>query len=190
MRSRAHYIPVAPPIVGLTLVVVVASAVFLSARPWSTGRPDTQSRIPKDTPQDGSDPAIVAQEITVAFNAIDYRDPDGWLNTLRPMTTDRAFETLETVYVPLVWGLFERDKRVVTRDRINADELGVLAEGSGWEARLVAVEIAGLSAQSEVAVFRMRVLLKREGGGWKLDALLSESEALRMAPQATKEGRW
>jgi len=187
MRSTKHCPPVRPVAVVLVSIASVSSAVILGTHPWSSGEVNPRPPLSTSSARPEEGPALLAVEAAIALNAIDYRDPVAWLEALRPISTDRAFEMLKVLYVPLVWEALEQEQRVVTRDAVSAKELGLLAAGSDWQARLVTVEIRVSPSQSQSAVFQMRLLLRCEADGWKLDGLLSESEAEVLSGNATVE---
>jgi len=187
MGSRKHCPPVRSLVVVLVSIASVSSAVVLGPRLWSSGEVNPRPRLSTSSPRPEEDPALLAVEAAIALNTIDYREPVAWLEALRPITTDRAFDTLKVLYAPLVWEALEQEQRFVTRNAVSAKDLGLLAAGGDWEARLVAVEIEDSPFQSQSAAFQMRLLLRCEGDAWKLDGLLSESEAETLSGNATVE---
>ncbi len=174
MVRRTIEIPVGRPLFGLAIVLVGGSLAYflvtsshlgILRAPRSTSTPSSEA---------GSDPAGVAREIAVAINAVDYRDPDRWLASLRPLSTDRGFLMLQSVYVPLSWSLFERDGRVIQPEQVVTEDRGLVAEGPGWQVRLLAITIADVSAEPDA--FEMRIALAREDDAWKFTSLLSQAE--------------
>lgn len=174
MGRRTVEIPVGRPLIGLAIILVGGTLAYFLATTSHLGILRAPRLTSTPTSEPGSDPAGVAHEVAVAINAVDYRDPDSWLAVLRPLSTDRGFLMLQSVYVPMSWSLFERDRRVIQPDQVVAEDRGVVAEGHGWQVRLVAVTIADVSAEPDA--FEMRIALAREDGAWEFTSLLSQAE--------------
>lgn len=182
MNRRTIEIPVGRLLFGLSILLVGGALmyIFATSTPLGIMRAGRQTSTP--TSELDPDPAGVAHQVAVAINAVDYRDPDGWLATLRPLSTDRGFLMLQTVFVPVSWSLFEQDRRVIQPERVVAEDRGVVAEGPGWQVRLVAITIADESLQPDS--FEMRIALAREAGAWKFSSLLSQEEVDALVAQA------
>ncbi len=174
MAKRTIEISVGRHLIGLAVVLVGGTLAYFLATSSRLGilRAPRSTSTPTSEPM--SDPAGVAHEVAVAINAVDYRNPDSWLASLRPFSTDRVFLMLQTVYVPMSWSLFERDRRVIQPEQVVAEDRGVVAEGPGWQVRLVAITIADVSAEPDA--FEMRIGLAREESAWKFTSLLSQAE--------------
>jgi hypothetical protein len=63
---------------------------------------------------------------------------------------------------------------VIQPEQVVAEDRGVVAEGPGWQVRLVAITIADVLAEPDA--FEMRIALAREGGVWRFSSLLSQAE--------------
>jgi len=174
MGRRTVEVPVGRPLIGLAIVLVGGSLAYFLTTSSHLGilRAPRLASTPTSEPE--SVPAGVAHEVAVAINAVDYRNLDSWLASLRPLSTDRGFLMLQSIYVPLSWSLFERDRRVIQPEQVVAEDRGVVAEGNGWQVRLVAITIADVSAEPDA--FEMRIALAREDDTWKFTSLLSQAE--------------
>jgi hypothetical protein len=185
VARRTIEIPLARPLAALLLLMAAAGfALFLA---HSGLLPFIGGRLPggAPTPEAGSGSGDLAQEVAVAINAVDFREPDSWLASLQPLSTADGFQLLKMVYMPMTWGLFERDRRVIPRERVVAVDKGILAEGQVWQVRLVTVTIADPSASPDP--FDMRILLVLDGDVWKFASLLTQVEVDRLV--RLEEGR-
>lgn len=189
MTPAARAAPVRPPATALGSVAALLLAIAVGVHLRDSAQLDIKTPLPGNASPTWEDPSLLATEVAVELNAIDYRQRASWLETLRPLTTERAYGSLETVFGPLVWSAFEASERVVPKDQISAVDLGLIVGGPDWEVRLVEVQMGRSPAEAASSRFRMWLLLRRQEDGWKLDALLSESEAQQMAWRIEREGQ-
>jgi hypothetical protein len=186
--ARIIEIPHSRLLAGLAITFTVGIFGVLILRLGSTRNVGPATHAPMSTLQPEFDTTGIAENFAVAFNAVDCRDREAWLASMRPLTTEREFRMLEAIYVPISWGLFERDERVVRKDQIIAMDQGLLASGQDWQARLVEVAVTGVSPQRASSTFQMRILLTRARGTWRVASLLTEEEVEAMLA-ATNGGR-
>jgi len=161
-------------VLRLAIVIVVVVAAILLSLSWNSQQ---NSPVATATPTEQRDPAVVlVEEATVAFRAVDYRDPDGWLERIRPLCSDYAIDLYENQLIPLVWPVFEDQERVIMPDQIVAEDQGIIAQDGDWQVRLVSVVVNDPPSVLEEAEFDERVLIIQEDGEWKLKAFLTKQE--------------
>ena len=187
MDRRSIEISLGRPLIAVVVVLVGGTLAYVTATLGHIAVPWTVRPTPTSLSAPESDPADVARRIAIAMNAVDYRDPDGWLASLRPLSSDRGFLMLQTLYVPMSWALFERDQRVTQPDQVIAEDRGVIAEGPGWQVRLVVVTIA--DDEVEPDAFEMRFALGQESDAWKFTSLLTQAEVDALLAQRGRDGR-
>jgi hypothetical protein len=162
---------------GLAILLALGGSAYVLSQLDAARESNPPFHATVGAPQAKSEAAAVAESFAAAFNTLDYRNPDIWLESLRPLTTDREFKMLKALYVPMSWALFERDRRVVSKDEIIVLCEALQAQGSNWQVRLVEVTTSRGSQASGSASIRMHILLARVDGAWKAASLLSEEEA-------------
>ncbi len=173
----------APPI---RLLAGIAIALALGASVYGVSQLDATHAIAPAVHasvaalQAETEAATVAESFSAAFNVVDYREPDTWLRSLQPLTTEHEFKMLKAVYVPMSWPLFERDGLVVSSDQVIVADQGPRAQGRDWQIRLVEVTVSESSQASGSTSLRMHVLLVRADGTWKAASLLSEEEVQQL----------
>jgi hypothetical protein len=168
------------PPVRLLACVAIGLAMGVSAYALtslhSAGGAGVAEPTPASISRNGTDASAVAERFAAALNTMDYREPDKWLESLRPLTTDREFMMLKGIYLPMSWDLFEREGRVVSRNRVHVADVGLQAQGQHWEIRLLEVEVTGLSQNEHSTRLRMYVLLSQEDAGWRVASVLTDKE--------------
>ena len=181
--------PVSWLLLCLAVALTIAASMLAGNHARPQGGPDIRPLSPLSGHQPRDDAGDVARHFVEAFNVVDYRDSGRWLDSLRPLATDRVLVMLEAVYVPMSWPLFERDRLVITRDVVRTEDKGVVADGRDWQARLVGVTVLPVPQGGGSAAIEMRVLLTRVKGEWKVASLLSEAESARLADVAAESQR-
>ncbi len=132
---------------------------------------------PTPSPDETRDPvAARAEEIALAMQIVDYRDPKGWLARLRPLTTEEAYNSLKTSYVGLVWDRLEQYQVIITPGQVTAVDQGPVIDGSRWQVRKVAVHIEDPPRILKSAERTLHLQLLLDGGKWKLQNSLTEDQ--------------
>lgn len=165
----------------LVIVIVVVIAATLLLLGWNS-----QQNTPTGTatPTEERDPAaVLAEEATIAFRAVDYRDPEGWRERIRPLCSDYAVDLFENQFMELVWPVFEEKEWVVTPEQIVVEDLGAIAQDGDWQVRLVSVVVSDPPPMLKEGVFEDHVLIIQEGGEWKFKASLTDEEYNQMYSQ-------
>ena len=138
-----------------------------------------------ETPTAEMDPAAVrAEEIAVAVTAIDHRDPQGFLNRLRPLASNGAYEQLRAAFVGLAWSTFERQELLITPEQVSATDQGRVGQGELWQARRVQVVVENPSPGQGVER-NLIVQLVQQDGKWVLQDLLNEVQLAALMTMPT-----
>ncbi len=168
-------------IVLILIVIGAVIAAFLTRDSWMPAVGLGATATPERDPA-----AVRAEEIAVAMLAVDYRDPKGWLERMRPLATDEAYNYLKSMFVGMGWQGVENSKMIIAPEQVMATDQGVEAEGGRWQVRKVKVQIEGTDDELDAIGEDMYLQLLLDEGEWKLQEIMDENKLEMIKTLPTK----
>jgi hypothetical protein len=177
-------------VVVVLFLIGVAVIAFVTRDTWvqlfQSEVADTEEVVVAASPTSGVTAAERVMEIVLAMQVIDYRNPEGWLATLHPLATDRAYNHFKTNYVEKVWSVLKAEQVVINPDQVTVIDKGIEVEGEKWQVRAVDVHIDDPPEAWGGGDSKIYVQLLLEDGDWKLQAIVTEDELSLLKSTPTK----
>jgi hypothetical protein len=161
--------------VGVIVLALTGLGLLTKAywQPALTGGSDSE-------PEGSDSTAPITEDVARYRWAIDYLDPDGWLERFRPLATDDAIEALEQGFIPKLWPVYEEAELVIELEQISASDQGIVAADGLWEVHLVEVTFddppEAFADELDGNSLLNYILMLQTDEGLKLQAFISEAE--------------